>query len=170
MTIILRDIQTAVSDYLNNKVNMTVSPITPASGGSVGPNEEFSFTVTASNASASSQGVALKNVRYRIAVGSGSVAKIKVPSGGSSTDLSGSSVAVGTYVTGLIYNPASGNAADALSAGDSDSVTFHGKAGSGASGGNTTITARILADVDLDLLFPKGEDSSQASRTLTVVG
>ena len=170
MAINLRDIPEAVQNYMNTKVTVTVSNFTPATGATIGPNELFTFNVTATNANAASGGITLKNVKYRIQSANAAVAKIKVPAGGISTDLLGNPLAVGTEVAAFIYDPSAGNVNDTLGVGDPDTISLTGRAGASPAGGVTNIQARILADVDLDLLFPKNEDTSVVTRNITVVG
>ena len=174
MPINLNEIPAAVKAYLDSKVTVNISLLTPTAGGSINPNEDFSFSVTVTNANAAAGGIALRNVKYRLSVDNAAVGKLKVPSVGSSTDLTGTPLAAGPEVAGFIYTPPAfvifGDTASYLSVGDVDTQNFFGKAGGAAAGGNTTIRARILADVDLDQLFPKGEDTTAALRTLSVVG
>ena len=79
-------------------------------------------------------------------------------------------MAVGTEVAAFIYDPSAGSANDTLGVGDPDTISLTGRAGASPVGGTTNIQARILADVDLDLLFPKNEDTSVVTRNITVVG
>jgi hypothetical protein len=170
MAINLKEITDAVKSYLDNKVTVTISGVTPQAGNAVNPNESFTFRVVATNADAANGGVALKNVRYRISVDNPAVVKLKVPptTSGSATDLGGGALAAGALVGAMIFDPAS--AAFDLAVGDHDAITVSGVAGSAAAGGNSTIRARVLAEVDLNLLFPKGEDSAAAARAIQVVG
>ncbi len=167
MAINLRDIPDAVQAYLNTKVNVTFSPfIIP--GTSLNPNEGFTFSVSASNADAANGGVALKNVKYRISVDDPAVAKVLVPAGGSATDLAGNPLVAGTKVGAFIFAPT--GASSSLGVGDTDSIALQGAAGSGSAGGTTSLQARIIADVDVDKLFPKGEDTPAKSKAITVEG
>ena len=170
MAINLRDIPEAVQNYMNTKVTVAVSSFTPAVGATINPNELFTFNVTTTNANAAGGGITLKNVKYRIQSANANVAKIKVPAGGTSTDLLGNALAVGTEVAAFIYNPTAATANDTLGVGDSDILSLTGKAGASPAGGSTNIQARILADVDLDSLFPKDEDTSVVTRNISVVG
>lgn len=167
MAINLRDIPDAVRTYLNTKVAVTIGPIAEA-GQQLNPNEPFSFSVTVANANAANGGVALKNVKYRVAIIHATVAKLKAPS--ASTDLAGNPLVAGTEVNGFIFSPAATNAFSVLEVGDTDVFTVQGKAGSAPAGGSTQIQVRIIADVDVDSLFPKGEDTPTATRALQVVG
>ena len=170
MAINLKDIPDAVKAYLDSKVAVTISALTPASGANITPNETFTFKVTAANVDAANGGIALKNVKYRISVDNDAVAKIQVPASasGTATDLTGGPLAAGTFVKAFTFDPT--NTSFDLAVGASASLALTGKAGSGASGGITPIKARVLADIDLNLLFPKGEDTSPATKTVTVIG
>ena len=173
MAINLRDIPEAVQNYMNTKVTVSVSNFTPAAGDAIGPNELFTFKVKATNANAAGGGIMLKNVRYRIQSTNAAVAKIKVPADGTSTNLAGVALAVGTEVEAFIYSPSAVVIIDppyTLSVGDTDTISLTGRAGAAPAGGTTNIQARILADVDLDLLFPKNEDTPMVFNTVTVVG
>jgi len=174
MAINLNEIPAAVRAYLDTKITVSVSPLTSAAGPTINPSENFSFSVTVTNANAALGGIALKNVRYILTVDNSAVGKLKVPAIGSSTDLTGAVLAAGAEVAAFIYSPPTfvfiGDSAATLGVGDADTQSFSGKAGAAVAGGTTTIRARILADVDLDQLFPKGEDTSVALRTLSVVG
>lgn len=168
MAINLKDIPAAVKAYLDTKVTVTVSTPVPSSGTTIGPNETFTFSVVAANADAANGGVVLKNMKYRLAVDNPAVAKIKVPTGGTATDLAGNSLVAGAEVGAFIFAPTSFGFD--LPVGDTDRLSFTGKAGSNQSGGTTTIQARVLADIDLDQLFPKGEDTPSSVKTLIVTG
>ena len=47
-----------------------------------------------------------------------------------------------------------------LAAGESLPLNVTGMASNAANGGKTTVRARVLADVDLEELFPQGEDTA----------
>jgi len=185
MAITLRDIRTAVQNYLDTHVGVSISGLTPAGGVSIQPNEVFTFSVTANNSSAA-DAIRLVNVRYHIRVLNPAVAKLVVPS--SNPDANGV-----TYKSGpggffsfnlapnaevgemFLFPPASGifapDKAGDLDIGDIDTIAgLKGKAGSAPAGGSTSITCAVLAEADLDFLFPKNEDSASATRALTVVG
>jgi hypothetical protein len=170
MPINLRDIPTAVQDYLNNKVAVTVSQLTPASGPQLGINETFTFTVNARNANAADGGIALKNVRYVLSVDNPNVLKLFVAPTGPSTSPGGNPLAPGTLVGAMIHVPTGAPTAMGLGVGDNDTMTFTGKTGTTGGGVTTEIKAQIIADVDLDSLFPKGENSPVGSRSVTVLG
>jgi hypothetical protein len=184
MPINLRDIPDAVRAYLDTRVNVTISALSPAKGSIIIPNEEFTFKINATNANAFSGGVGLRNVRYRILVTNPAVAKLKVPSGGRSTDPSGNELKEGEFVEEFIFYPKamiieslsggdteeSALTSNYLGVGDTDTLALRGKAGSNGSGGMTTIKARVFADLDLNALFPKNQDTPFASRNVTVEG
>ena len=164
MAINLKDIPEAVKAYLNTQVTVTITPFVPV-GNSVQPNETFTFDVTVKN----NGDVALKNVKYKVWAVNPGIAKVRTPTNGSSTDLEGNSIGGDQEVGGFIFNPSNNSVYD-LPAGDHDALHLTGKAVSGPSGGTTGIRASVFADIDLDLLFPKGEDSGTSQRTLTVQG
>lgn len=173
MPINLQEIRTAVQTYLDTKVTVSISAITPATGASIQPNENFSFSITVTNASAAAGGIALKNVRYRIWLDNYTVGKIIVPAepmvartGWLTSD---PALAAGKQVDGEMYlfPP---NEKNYLDPGESDTIPLTGKAGAAAAGGTTNIRFKIRADADLEYLFPKHEDSPSTSRSLVVVG
>jgi hypothetical protein len=173
MTINLPDLPQAVRLYLDTKVSVSVGTIFPAGGTNVTPGETFFFRVTVTNATAVNGGIALSNVRYQIRVLNPSVATLQVPpsSVGSAIGGGGSALNPGDFVGFFELNPSSTDLSY-LEIGESppDGITFHGKAGSGSAGGTTTITARILANPDINALFPQNENSGTATRDLPVVG
>ena len=169
MAIELKDISDAVQAYLNKKVTIAITDVTPADGDHVNPGESFEVHIEATNASATSGGVALKNLKYRVSVDDGSVAKLIVPAGTffHTTDLDGNVLTKGAARTSMIVQ----NTIDTkLAVGDSATLVVSGKAGDGATGGSTSVKVRVLADIDLDELFPQGEDTPVVTKALTVNG
>jgi len=191
----LQEIRTAVQNYLDTKVTVSIGPLVPVRGTVINPNEEFTFKITAINANAANGGVALKNVRWRIWVENPEVGKLIVPSapmiarsGPNATypQLDAGKEVAGMYLfppglpapfppglpapsiprLPIIWDPAS-----YLHVGDTDTILgLKGKAGSAAGGGTTNIRLKILAEVDMDYLFPKNEDSPTYSTPLNVIG
>lgn len=169
MAINLKDIPDAVKSYLNNKVTVTISAITSGNGGAVNPKESFTFKVAVENTNAANGGVALNNVRYHVSVDDQKVVKLKVPptEKGSAKDLQGNLLAAGALVREMIFNPSS--AAFDLPAGDKDSLTIQGIAETDPGGGHTTLHARVLAHIDMNLLFPNG-GTSTVTTPIDVIG
>jgi hypothetical protein len=169
MPINLKDIPDAVQSYLNTKVSVAISQVAPSSGSSINPGETFEVHIEAANANAASGGVALKNTKYRVSVDNGAIAKLIVPPGAIyfATDLAGNRLNGNQEVTSMIVE---NMIARELAVGDTGTLVLSGKATAAAAGGATTVRARVLADVDLDALFPQGEDTAAAARALTVVG
>lgn len=176
MAINLKDVPDAVKAYLNTKVTVTVSAFTPQAGNSIQPNETFTFSVTVANASAANGGINLKNVRYRIEALRPKVAKFPLQNqpGGTATPLDGTTLpAVGFELPpagAMLITPLANSDNSKLEPGETDSIVVLGIAGSAPGGGDTSIQARILADVDLDRLFPQNEDSPVTARTIHVEG
>jgi hypothetical protein len=169
MAINLQDLPKAVRAYLDEKVTVTISDPTPSGGTFIEPDETFTFRVDVFNASAANGGIPLINVRYSIRVEHPDVLKIHVPTTGSSLDGSGHTIAPGTEVGFFEFNPDS-PASSTLQVGEADGLNFRGKAGPNRAGGSTRIQAKILADPDINALFPRNEDSSPGIRSVTVVG
>jgi hypothetical protein len=172
MAVDLNEISSAVRTYLDTKVAVTISSPEPTTGSSIKSDETFTFRVTAANANVASGGLALRNVKYRIVVENPAVAKIRVPPAvvGRATDLAGDPMAEGAEVSALIFSPAITAEHSKLGPGDTDTLTLTGKAGPAAGGGTTQIIARILADIDLDVLFPQQLDSPASTRSVVVGG
>ncbi len=162
MAINLKDFTDAVKFYLENKVKVQITSITPDTGTNINPNETFKVHLSVANSTAADGGVPLNNVRYRLAVDNADVATLKVPAtaSGIARDVAGNLLAAGTFVKEMIFDPTS--AAFDLPEGDTDTLTIAGKAGPGLKGGNTTIRARVLAKLNLD------QDTAVVPRTLTV--
>jgi hypothetical protein len=170
MAINLPDLPQAVRAYLDGKVTVTVSAPTPSGGTHIGPGETFTFRVNVVNASAANGGILLTNVRYSIRVEHPNVLKIKVPTTGSSLDGSGAPIDSGDDPVGFLeFNPFSSDLST-LQIGETDGFTFTGIAGKNLAGGTTAITAKILADPDINALFPRNEDSTSGTRNVEVVG
>jgi hypothetical protein len=181
MTINLQEIRTAVINYVDMKVTVSISALTPASGSgtTINPNEEFSFTLTAKNADAASGGIPLKNIIWYVWVENDVVGKLIVPAGlmvarnGPSinyTKLTAGSLVKEMYLfpTSLFLPPA--DPANYLGVGDTDAVNLKGKAGATPAGGDSKIQFKIYADVDMDWLFPQIQDTSTVTKILNVVG
>jgi hypothetical protein len=169
MAINLKDITDAVKSYLDNKVAVRVSGISPQSGTVLGPNESFTFRVDVTNADAANGGVALNKLRCRLSVDP-TVAKLKVPPTaiGSTTDGNGNPLVAGALVGTMVIDPS--NPAFDLKAGESAGLTIAGVAASDPNGGSATINARVFADVNQDLLFPKQESTPPFPRPIQVIG
>jgi hypothetical protein len=194
MTINLRDLRTAVRDYLDSKVTVTISAPTSTSGSNVIPSHAvFTFSITAQNA-ASPDGIRLVNVRYHLRTLNPAAAKLVVPA--TNPDVNGirykgllhqpvlaffDLIPNTEHDETFLFPPASPvgttlpiDRAGDLDVGDSDTISgIKGKTGVG--GGvegavSGTITCRVIAEPDLDFLFPKNEDTATASKTFLVFG
>lgn len=196
MSINLHEIRAAVISYMDNKVTVLISAFTPATGATINPNEEFSFTLTAQNADAASGGIALKNVVWRVWVENDAVAKLIVPSApmvarsslSATSALTPGSLVKEMYLfpPNFLFPPLSKtvtpievgtdifplpiDSAKSLGVGDTDTLSLKGKAGATPAGGATNIRFKVYADVDLDWLFPPSQDSATATRGLPVSG
>lgn len=162
----LRDIRINVRNYVDN-VTVTAA-ITPLQGGVINPGENFRIQITASNPAAG--GIALMNVRWYIRSSNGSIAKLIVPpvtTGVARTGYRETSpvLAPGDEVTRMYIFPPNA-LANYLHVGDTDNLRIEGKA---LAGGDTNIYNRIYADIDMDRLFPKNENSDQHTTVVNVV-
>jgi hypothetical protein len=170
MAINLADITSAVQTYLNKKVVVAITDVTPADGDgkNINPGEEFVVQLSTTNADAASGGVTIRNLKYRVTVDDGSVAKLVVPGTliNRTTSLDGKTVfAEGEEHTGMIIDHFVDST---LAPGDVVPFTVKGKAGDAAKGGKTSVNVRALADVDLDALFPQGEDTPETTASVKV--
>jgi len=178
MSINLQDLRTAVINYVDTKVTVSISEVTPAAGDEVNPNEEFSFLVTATNARAHAGGIRLKNVIWRVRVANDGIAKLIVPPAPMVARAGvlppSASLPAGSLQKEMFLFPPAGHplfdSANALGIGDTDTLRLRGKSGPGAAGGTTNIECKLYADVDLDALFPKNQDTSTATRLFGVRG
>ena len=177
MPINLQELRSAVINYVDTKVTVSISAPISSTGPSINPNEEFSFTLTARNADAAAGGIVLKSVIWRVWVQNAAIGKLFVPAApmvarsGLSSALP--ALPVGSQVGEMYLFPPSFPLLDAgnnLAVGDTDTIALRGKAGSAGAGGNTPIYFKIYADADMDWLFPKSQDSSTPSTILHVVG
>jgi hypothetical protein len=183
MAINLQELRAAVQSYVDSSVKVKISDITPQSGTQLGPNEEFTFNVSADNTIAGSNAIRLINVRYHIKLSPTGAAKLLAPN--STTVLNtvrafnnpqgtGAPFALNQPVDEMYVFSTSAFILDRpneLSPGDIDTITgLKGKAGSAPGGGTTNIQARVLADPDLDYLFPKDQDTATATKVLNIVG
>jgi hypothetical protein len=169
MAIELKDIRTAVRVYLNTKVAGSISTLRPDVLNTLNPNEGFTFSVTATNAASADGGIALSNVRYHLIVNDSHFARLTVPpttiaiTRAVSRD-DGPPLSPGTLVKEMFLFPVD----HALPAGDTDTISgLKGKAGVEA--GSTRISLDILADPDLEFIFPRNENSATADRRVDVV-
>lgn len=192
MPINLIDIRTAVQDYLNTKVGTVISALTPVVSGPINPGDEFSFKITALNAPAANGGIRLVNVRYHLKVVNPAIASLIVPGGGIALARSGSLTsdpvfAPGKLVPEMYLFPSPGDNKSLFpSPGDNRSSLFpspgdnrslevdehdfiDGLKGRATVVGNTQIQFDVIAEPDLDFLYPKNENSPLSGAGLTVV-
>jgi hypothetical protein len=166
MAINLLDLRTAVINYLATKVAIDVSPVQPASGTTLCPGETFTFSVTATNASRANGGIGLTAVSYQVEVFLGtSNASIRVPTGGSAIDKGGNPLPAGAEVDFFEFDPSS-NDTSYLSPGESDLLLFAGRA---TASGAAAIRARILADPDINDIFPRSFPSERHSTSFSII-
>lgn len=170
----LQNIRNAVRTYLNTRVTVLISALTPEAGITIQPDEKFSFSITVTNATAATGGIALKNVRYRLWMQNYAVGKLIVPphpmraySKWLETSIErtpGDEISDDMY----LFPP---NEKNYLRPGETDTISgLEGRAGDAPAGGTTDIRFKIRAEVDMDYLFPKHEDSPTIDRVLTVIG
>jgi hypothetical protein len=166
MSIELTDLRTAVQVYLNTKVKVSVSELVAAVPNTINPGEGFTFSVTARNAAIADGGIALSNVRYHLRVADSTIGKLIVPPTtiGTAKSLGGNDLTPGAQVTEMFFFPL--DERNRLGQGEADTISgLRGKAGVL---GTTNIRLEILADPDINFLFPRNGNSVTASRELKV--
>jgi hypothetical protein len=167
MTIVLSDIPTAVTTYLNTKVKTDISPVTADSGSLSGnPPEEGTFTVTVTNAAAPT-GLRLINVVHHLTTTNPDVLLLKVnPSAALATraslDPTAPHLPRNTFVEEMYVTYAFGT----LDVGQVLALEFEVKA---IDEGSAAITCHVHADIDEDSLFPDGLRSKNDTQTVTVI-
>jgi len=167
---ILTDIRTAVAGYANTNVTTTISTPVPDVPGTINPDEEFTFNITANNAGAP-DGIQLINVRYHLSV-SGAGVQLIVPAEALAVARAGSTdsfaqLTPGDLVASMFLFPASLDG-QTLGVGDSDSLNgLKGKAGSTT--GSGTLSVHVHVDPDVDALFPKERLNLSGTRAVNVV-
>lgn len=168
MAISLPDLPAAVKAYLNTKVTVTVDLVAD-SGTMVNPGEPCHLLVSVKNTSATQGGIALTKVRYQIRIANPDVLKVFVlpHTAGTTIDGNGHPLTPDTLVGFMEYDPNDANQSY-LNVGEATSIRFNGR--SGIHGGSTTITAKILADPDINALFPRNEDSAAGNKDVTISG
>lgn len=189
MAINLQDIRTSVQTYLNEKVIVKISELIPESGIQLGQNEKFAFKVTVSNAPSNEGGLALKNVRYYIEIDNPLVAKLYVPPNiedffhvigwaKSEPNDNSENLQPGKLVNYYYLFPGKGNKhKDYLNPGESKSFGstifseshIKGKTQTPLNGSGASIVFKVLAEIDLDYIFPKNEDSPIVTKPFSVV-
>lgn len=179
MPINLQDIRGAVNSYVDTKVTVSISSVVPTGGTQLNPNEEFTFTLTARNADAASGGISLKDIIWRVWVVNETVGKLIVPAA-SMVARAGLSETLPALTPGALvremylFPPTFAlppfDSARYLGVGDTDTITLKGKAGASPTGGKTNLQFKIYADIDMDWLVPKDEDSATFTRELVVYG
>ena len=171
MSINLEEIRTAVMNYVDSNVTITVTNLLTA-GPNINPGEGFSLRLNAANASASNGGIPLKNVVWWVSVQDETVFKLIVPDEPyvtrSGLSKSSPKLTPGTQVDEMYIFPRAVD--NYLAIGDTDSLTISCKAGSGSMGGACFIFAKVYASVDEEWLFPKEQDSITGGRYIEVVG
>ncbi|MEO1487729.1 MAG: hypothetical protein AAFU57_18490 [Bacteroidota bacterium] len=151
-------------------------------GTQLGPGEVFRFTVDVDHTPFSLNWVQLTRVRLRIQVDNPTIARLTVPdsgfgfggpnpfSGSVITDLNGLAFPTGPIDLrrGFIINFPEGNPWYQLisPAEDVPALAFRGRA---MTVGNFRIQARIIADVDLNWLFPPNQDSNLTDQSNVAV-
>lgn len=169
MPIELQDLRSAVRDYIDSKVSVTVSSILPVTGDDINAGEYFKFNLTATNTSASSGGVQVKNIRFYVSVADPVQAKLIVPATTTAKAYGDSGLKSvlnpNDEVSSMYLTLPTGDTV--LTTGDSDSITsLRGKA---RVKGTFTIKAALLVDPDLDYMFPVNEQTPTVSKSATIL-
>jgi len=162
VNIMLGDLRQAVRNYLMTKVTVSVSDLVRSTEG-----YEFTFTVTAANASEGNGGIGLTNMRYQVQVKANGQVSLRVPGGGSSIGAHGESLGTGSWVEFFNFNPSDANLSY-LQIGGSNSLTFTGLAAGPPWPVSVDLTASFQADPDINSVFPRNLNSSKDERTYSL--
>src|SRR5438128_5646270 len=168
MSILLHEIRAAVQTYLNTKITCSVPALELAVPNALSPGEEFTFSVRAQNANSAAGGIALTNVRYHIRISNAAIGKLIVPPitigiAKSGPHLSDPVLTPGSLVPELFLATPTGTDPKKLDVADIDTIT--GLKGRALALGTLDVRLSIVADPDLDFLFPKNENSEEISKT-----
>ena len=169
MVVNLQEIRTAVLTYVDTKVTCSVSAIIPDVPIALSPSEGFTFNVTVSNAAVAAGGIRLTNVRYVISASSSNVKLIVPPVTVGNARVIGLlplALNPGTETSGYILTPPAGDL-KILDPGETDTIT--GLKGIAKSLGAFSVCFHILADIDLDFLFPQDAPSVNGCKPGNVV-
>ena len=163
MAILLPDLRLAVAAAVDS-ITTTVSAPVPDVPATINPNEEFTFSVTATNTAANT--IRFVNVTYHLTITPSAVGQLKVPASPPAralADPAAPTLAVGSFVSGMFLFPTD----NSLDVGDSDTIA--GLKGKGLGLGAGTISCHVHADPDLNYLFPKSEPGISGTRNFSVV-
>jgi hypothetical protein len=169
MAIVLKDLVDAVGNYIANRVQVSITAPDPSTGDEINKNEEFTFAVKVTNPAAVDS-IRLKNIRYAVDSQNPASVDLIVPtdpglvarSGDHATD---PILQPGTRVKFMYIFPS--DERNVLEeGGETEAITLRGRAIS--SPANTTIRFRVLADPDLDFLFPKDRSTKAVSVPLSI--
>ena len=168
MALTLSDIPAAVADYIQQNVTVTVTQVKHGISSVLQPNEKGKFDVVVTN----NGGVRLTDIVYELSISPDSVAKLISPSGmlmGARKGLDPASdvIANGDETAKMFLFPLDALSFSSVDAGQSVTnpelqVTTK------RSLGVATITCTIHASVDQASLFPADQESTAATRKLTV--
>ena len=164
MTIVLSDIPTAVTKYLNTKVTTEITPVV-ADSGTLNPGEEGNFKLIVTNAAAPT-GLRLVNVVYHLTTTNPDVLLLKVKPRGAlatraSLDPTAPQLPDNTFVEEMFVTLTFGT----LEIGEVVELTFEAKA---EDEGSATITCHAHADIDEKSLYPDGQHTKTDEQTVTV--
>jgi hypothetical protein len=179
--VFLNDIRQATKSYLDNRVRCSISEVIPDVPNVLSPKEKFTFSITARNAGSSDlsgDSTRLKNIVYHVWIVETTKAQLIVPPTAKGTAYSTFPiVGLGPVLSPLVdgkenlvnsyfLKPPEGDF-KFLDVAEADTII--GLRGIAKELGNFTIKFEIYADLDLDWLFPKGENSGEATRTTPIV-
>jgi hypothetical protein len=175
MTIKLRDIRTAVEDYLNSSVSVTVTELQPdpTSPGTINPNEHGTFEVLVVN-TGEPDGVPMTNVRLHLtfkkdSAGKDTGAKFIAPATTVAVARDGTSDSSAVLKPGdsftemVLFPPNNALEVPGLIALPNLVAVAPGRAGI-----EVTIQCHVHAEADQAFLFPPGERGKNGTSTFKV--
>lgn len=163
MPINLPDLRSAVATAVDAIITTISAPV-PDVPGTINPNEEFTYSLTASNTAANT--IRFVNVAYHLTILPSTVGQLKVPASPparATNDPTAPVLAVGSFHSGMFLFPTD----NTLDVNDTDTIS--GLKGKGLALGAGTINCHVHADPDLDYLFPNGEVGINGTRAFNVV-
>lgn len=147
-------IKTEIEGYLQ-RVSVSAE-VVPLKGSTVNPGEKFTIKIISQNPDEDNEGLALRNLRYRLELDNSSVALFVVPDSFAAVDFSGAKLMQGSEVSGMLID-LSGSASGKISVGEIHEFQVSAIALESVEGGDVLLNARLYASIDLNYIFPRME-------------
>lgn len=158
-------IKTEIEGYLQ-RVSISAE-VVALKGSTINPGEEFIVKIISQNPDEENEGLALRNLRYRLEVDNSSVAMLVVPEDYSVVDFSGAKLIPGSEVSGMLIE-LSGSISGKISVGEMHEFQVKAVALESVDGGDVLLNARLYASIDLNYIFPRME-SEPVEKAFSVI-